>query len=132
VDFASKGKNRDELVDTIISELDNIKSDLSKPVSPSPRSYIRTQLCPQLHAKVRVWYNNNNTTLFRQATEVKESNKKVKKCWDAKAVACNLHQVRYDEIKSEVIAAGAEWNNVHHSMMARLWDGLTDKEQKIC
>jgi hypothetical protein len=130
--FASKGEDRDQLVDTIVSKLDHVKSDLPKPVSLLCRSCIQTQLCLQLHAKIRVWYNNN-TTLFHLGGEIKEADKKGKvKRWDAKAVAQDLHRIRYDEIKSEVIAAGAEWNNVHRSTMTRLWDELTDKEQKTC
>jgi hypothetical protein len=31
--FTSKGDNREQLVDTIVSELDKVKSDLAKPVS---------------------------------------------------------------------------------------------------
>jgi hypothetical protein len=89
-------------------------------------------LYPQLHAKVKVWYNNN-ATLFRRGGDIKESDKKIKtKCWDAKAVARDLHQARYDEIKSEVIAAGSAWNDVHRSTMARLWDELTEKDQQTC
>ncbi|KAJ7833446.1 hypothetical protein B0H14DRAFT_3710683 [Mycena olivaceomarginata] len=78
--FASKGEDRDELVDTIVSKLDHVKSDLPKP----------------LHAKIRVWYNNN-TALFRLGGEIKEADKKGKvKRWDAKAVAQDLHRIRYD------------------------------------
>ncbi|KAJ7349414.1 hypothetical protein DFH08DRAFT_807903 [Mycena albidolilacea] len=114
--FTSKGDDREQLADTIVSELDKVKSDLAKP----------------LHAKIKVWYNHN-ATQFRRGGDIKESDRKIKtKRWDAKAVARDLHQARYDEIKSEVIAAGSAWNDVHRSTMARLWDELTEKDQQTC
>ncbi|KAJ7900698.1 hypothetical protein B0H14DRAFT_3123786 [Mycena olivaceomarginata] len=113
------------MVHNILPPKAKTEMSLLTPLSPN---WTRSKL----QAKIRVWYNNN-TTLFRLGGEIKEADKKAKvKRWDAKAVAQNLHRVRYDEIKSEVIAAGAEWNNVHHSTTTRLWDELTDKEQKIC
>ncbi|KAJ7637932.1 hypothetical protein DFH06DRAFT_1335574 [Mycena polygramma] len=114
--FASKGDDRDDLVDTIVSELEKAKNGLPQPLAP----------------KVKVWYNNN-IALFREEQQMKQSPTKVQlKRWDAKLVAQEKYKERYSEIKSEISAAGTEWNELHRKTMAKLWNELDKKERTSC
>jgi hypothetical protein len=79
-----------------------------------------------------VWYNNH-IALFRQGEEIKESQRKVKiKRWNGRSVARDKYGECYEDIKSEMIAAGVEWNELHRKTIAKLWEGLSEKEQEDC
>ncbi|KAF7349652.1 hypothetical protein MSAN_01691600 [Mycena sanguinolenta] len=87
-----------------------------------------------LPAKVKVWYNNN-IALFRSVNDqtTKGFTGKVKlKRWDAKSVAREDHQERYDEIKKKLQEEGVEWNVLHRQTMAKLWEELDANEQQEC
>ena len=54
------------------------------------------------------------------------------KRWDAKSVARETHEERYEEIKAKLLSDGTEWKNLHRKTIAKLWDELTTKEQTNC
>ncbi|KAJ7175596.1 hypothetical protein C8R46DRAFT_1214065 [Mycena filopes] len=81
--FASKGEDREATVTLIVTDT-NIDG-----------------LPDGLETKVKVWYNNSSS-LFREESGLTEVHTKMKiKRWDAKMVAREMYEDRYEEIKSE-------------------------------
>ncbi|KAJ7019018.1 hypothetical protein C8F04DRAFT_1276775 [Mycena alexandri] len=115
--FESKGDDRDNAVTSIVDALRAAQID---------------DLPDRLDAKVKVWYNNNSS-LFRKETGTKEVHSKMKiKRWDAKLVAREVHEDRYEVIKTEIRDAGTEWHDIYRQTIARLWNELSAQEQKAC
>ncbi|KAJ7177712.1 hypothetical protein C8R46DRAFT_1029314 [Mycena filopes] len=115
--FASKGEDREATVTSIVTALEDANID---------------GLPDGLETKVKVWYNNSSS-LFREESGLKEVHTKMKiKRWDAKMVAREMYEDRYEEIKSEVVETGAEWNEIYRKTIVTLWDELTPQQQKEC
>ncbi|KAJ6556081.1 hypothetical protein B0H19DRAFT_1071214 [Mycena capillaripes] len=113
--FAAKGSDRDDVVDDIVKELRAVKDDLSE----------------TLHSQVKTWYNNE-IAQFRDPKLAKESSTKVKvKRYDAKSIAREENEERYNEIKED-LAGGTEWNLLHRATISKLWDELGDDEKDAC
>ncbi|KAJ7765594.1 hypothetical protein B0H16DRAFT_1454162 [Mycena metata] len=115
--FESKGDDHETVLTSIVDALRAAQID---------------NLPDRLLAKVKVWYNNN-ISLFRKDAVTKEVHSKMKiKQWDAKQITREIHNKRYEAIKTEICEAGTEWHEVYRKTIARLWQELNSEEQKAC
>ncbi|KAJ7457162.1 hypothetical protein B0H11DRAFT_2320785 [Mycena galericulata] len=114
--FASKGEDREKVVDDVVALLREAKDDLPEVLS----------------TKVKTWYNNE-INLFRnpQERDVDDTRVKIKR-HNAKSVAKEVYGEKYEEIKQQLQDSGTEWNDLYRETMKRLWGGLTDKQQTKC
>ncbi|KAJ7769287.1 hypothetical protein B0H16DRAFT_1452492 [Mycena metata] len=99
--FESKGDDCDTVLTSIVDIL---------------RAAQINDLPDGLPAKVKVWYNNN-ISLFRKDAVTKE-------------VAREVHDERYEAIKTEIREAGTEWHEVYRQAIARLWQELNGELQE--
>ncbi|KAJ7939657.1 hypothetical protein B0H13DRAFT_1850426 [Mycena leptocephala] len=133
--FAGKKSDREEVLNSPVLALTGVKQGV-KQLDPQGFKmlvgYTLGQEVPDLLHPVKRWYNNE-IARFRQPQETKESSTKIKvERWDAKAVARDRNEERYDEIKQGLSAAGTEWNKLHRRTMEKIWDELDADEQEKC